>query len=286
MATLSELTDITYRYLNDTPGSFVYPIEDVQQVLNDEQLELASRKKWQFLVGQQQFTYAGATTLSSDLPTASLTAAVGGTVNFPTAGALYVNRDVILYTGTTSLSFTGLTGQSFDHEEGDTVEQLSVMNSNYLRAPELSFIPNGASRWCPIEYTPYFQFDADRKWRKYTIVTEGNNNYIYCRGLSNGDRINLYYVKKPTVMASDSDVCDFPDDWAKKILPKLAAYKLKFINNDNLEGEAQDMKNIADLETARMFKVWGIREEGMSKLMRTDYQSRIMESSPQMFFSN
>lgn len=276
--TLLQLRTRTLALLNDLSTSQVYQQSTVDQTINDEILGIASKKKWQFLQDIKQFSVGLDTTLSAALGAGDSTATVGSTTNFESSGAVLIERDIVNYTGKTSTTLTGVSNQYMAHAEGVRVDPLYILPTDYLRTPEVLRRAGGAEVSYRIDYVNEFEFEEDMRVSKFTIINDGDTKYLWVVGISSGDTITCMYYKKPTVLSDDADTTEVPDGWAIKVLPKLAAYKLMLMFGDNLEGQAYELKAVADQELAEMYKLFGQREQPFSKRIRSSYQSQINDT--------
>lgn len=280
MADLLTLRTYTLDVLNDTNISPVYPQSVVDRIINEVHLELYTKKKWQFARGQAMYKGRSQTTLDTDLLTTDTVINVGQTSDYDTVGAIIINRDVIEYTGKTALTFTGASGILIDHNEGEIVKSLLTLPSDFLRMPVLFLLPNAGTKLIPVPFVNEFEFEHDRQTRRFTLVNDDTGKtWIWVEGMSSEQRLVLYYQKKPTVLVNDIDISSVPDEWASKIIPKYAAYKLMFLYGDNLNNEGNEIKAIADDEIMNMFKLYGERDEGWSKLIKSEYKSQISDTA-------
>lgn len=278
--TLLQIRNATYNYLNDvSTGALVYTTDLVDQEINNQEFEMASRKKLQFLRKTKLYKVGTYTTLSAALGTGDATATVGSTTNFEAAGNVYINRDFVAYTGTTSTTLTGVSGQQIEHPSASRVYPLYTMPTDYMRMPVVMTQSSGGSVFYEMDYKNEFEFEEDRMTRKFTVLNDGNTEYLMFAGVSSGDIVSLIYQAKPTALTAEATETDFPDEWAIKVTPKVVAYKLMLSLGDNLEGQALEMKALADQELFNMYKLYGYREEPYSKRVRSTYRSGITDSS-------
>tara|TARA_R110000868_G_scaffold395229_1_gene666819 strand:- start:731 stop:1045 length:315 start_codon:yes stop_codon:yes gene_type:complete len=71
------------------------------------------------------------TTTSADMAVGDTTISITDTTDFATAGSIYVNGNIITYTGKTATSFTGCTNVLFAHLSGSDVSVAFDLPTTY-----------------------------------------------------------------------------------------------------------------------------------------------------------
>ncbi|RTL03989.1 hypothetical protein EKK58_11585 [Candidatus Dependentiae bacterium] len=240
MATLATLETLAYNILREEQDSSAYPLTFVDTLLNSAQSRIcrgtvinpmngqAVRKgKLSFLDTSAFYSNVNVTTLSAD-------AVIGGntlsadTTNYPSSGAIYVNGDIITYTGKTSTQFTGVTGIQFAHLAGSQVSIIFSLPTNYSSLTNITYA--NSFKLTPKLYDDIWedlngvkgQFRTDAQGYRsratidpfYTII--GDYFLIFNRN-NTGDQIHVRYEKKPTTMALNTDTATIPDEDAPVI---------------------------------------------------------------------
>lgn len=279
--TLSQIVDETYNILNDTQDSNVYQESFIKQLINDEQVEVCMMKKWQFLRQKQPFIWASPTTLTTAVTTQSTSVVCGDTTNFQDSGAIWLNGDIVNYTAISSLTLTGVTYIDVAHSSGEVIDPLFAVPSDYWMSPMFYVQRSGANELHPVDYVDELNWNNERTGTanmnlKYTIHNDNNGDlYLRAGAVASGDMAIFHYLKRPSNMTVDTDVCTIPDPWALKILPKLTAAKAMLLRNDDMEGLGTKILQIAEQELFKMAKYYGQREEGMSKMIQPTYRSGV-----------
>lgn len=283
--TLLQLRTETYEILNDLETSNVYSSDFIDQTLNDQQVEVCAIKKWQFLRNKKLFLAPDDTTTTTAIATSDTTIDLTAVTNMESAGGIWIDHDVIEYTGISTLQLTGVTNIDIAHDLGAKVYPLIAVPSDYERMPQLMMRKSGSEQFSDVLYVDEIQWSNTRTGgaqidNKYTIVNGEDNSNLYIRmeKVSVGDYMVFYYLKKPTTMSDDADTATIPDPWALKVLPKLAAYKAMYLRNDNLEGLGSIIEAQAKQELLAMKKYYGSREEGPSRLVQPTYRSGVREN--------
>ena len=277
--TLQTLREATYGVLNEPNTSNVYSNSLVDQYINDQILHVFMKKKWQFAFAKQLLTLADNTTLAEDITTSDTDFDINSATNFQTAGATWVEGDIISYTGITTNTLTGVTNIDINHSEGAFVAPLYKVPSDYFREPTFMTQDTNADNMREIPYVDNLNYNNYNNGtammsRKFTIVTnEDEELFLRVDGVASGDLGVFYYRKRPNYLTADSDVCDIPDEWVLKVIPPLAAAKLMMIRGDNMDGLAESIEVSVEKDLFQMEKYYGQREEGWSRLVQSTYRS-------------
>ena len=174
-----------------------------QQVIRKGQLD--------FLATSAFYSNVNLTTLSADT-TVGATTLSADTTGYPTTGALYINGNIVTYTGKTSTTFTGCTGVSFAHLAGSQVSIIFALPTDFGSMTNITYA--NSFKLSPKLYDDIWedlnsnkgQFRTDALGYRsqgtrepfYTII--GGYFLIFNRNNS-GDQIHLRYEKKATKMA-------------------------------------------------------------------------------------
>lgn len=273
--TLATLRSDTYAILNDLQTSNVYASDFVDEILNEVQTELCAEWKWPFLKGKKLFLGAPKTTLAASITTSSTSITVDGVDGFETSGALWIDQDVIDYTNASTTTITGVTNIGISHTLGVDVYPLITLPTDYGGVPELLVKRTNASEFSQVEQVDEMMFDyKEGSYLRYAVTMNETTGLLYLRidEVAADDIFSFSYRKLPATMTDAVD-SSIPDAYARKILPKLAATKLQFLRNDNVEGLGQMLRVETNDEVFKMKKFYGEREQGISKLLKNAYNS-------------
>ena len=281
MAILSTLRTETYDILNELVTSNVYSSTYIDQLINDEHVEVCAMRKWQFLRKKFLFEAPINTTLSTALTTASTEVVCAAVTNFDSAGAIYIDQDVIDYTAISTLTLTTASNIDLSHAAGAEIRPLKSVPSDYGKQPEMSVMRTNSSSIVRFEYVNEYEYEDSTISRKFTVLVDsGGDEFILTNGLVSGDQVIFKYLKTPTTLSSDSDVSSIPDQWAIKVIPKLVAWKAMYTRNDDLEGLGSKIRMLAEMELQKMMKYYGDREHGASKIIKSAYSSNVTDILP------
>lgn len=274
MATLAQVRTETYAILNDISTSSIYNSDYIDQCINDVQVEICDQQHFTFLRSRYLFDMPERTTLSSAITTGSTTLTVASTTNFASSGSVYVNHDIIAYTGKTSTTLTGCTGIDVGHAPGSYVFPLVAIPSTYNEMPALSVKRGDSLSNTTWRYVDEYDFFDSPITRKFTVIDDSNTLYLLIYQVQNTDVGVFKYIKKPTTLSADADNLTIPDPYALKIVPIFASARAELLRGDNLDGEALNKYNQASAELLKMKKHYGEREDGVRKVIQSAYGSR------------
>lgn len=252
--TLEDIKSTFYSILNEQEDSPDYWVSFVSELLNNAQrlicsgwvYNLRSQQKIQkwvlpFLNKNQFYTTINDTSISTTVSSlGDTTLAVASTVGYPTTGTLFINGDIVSYTGTTSTSFTGVSGLSFLHQAGTRISMLfslptdhattiRVIYNNYAQIPYIDprnlYSPTRSMTTYP---TNRDYLGGNKNEIGYTIYWYDGGMYFLPFGLNQPWLPILFqYEKKPTEMVNNTDLCTIPDDFVSTI-PYVAVAEMLY----------------------------------------------------------
>lgn len=186
--------------------------------------------KLPFLFKQAFYANIVSIALDADTTVGATTLTVTDTTDYPSSGFLWIENNIIAYTGKTPTTFTGVTDVAFAFTSGTRVYPIFALPADYMSTRWVNY-----NNSFPLEYVdeneiyqlvnavkgtfnPYLQgatlvngqamFGARRTF--YTIY---NGLYFAPFYLDNNTGMfNLTYEKLPTNMVEDTDTCIIPDD--------------------------------------------------------------------------
>lgn len=274
MATaLSTLRTQTYTLLNEPSTSNIYSNSLVDLELNNTQVEICDGQHLKFLRATTTFLAPVKTTLTTAITTASTILVVSDTTNWDSAGSVWIDGDIITYTGKTSTTLTGVTGVTVAHNAGVFVYPLKSLPSDYWKTPDLQI-----QRTSGLVLQPLTYYDA-REWYNrlsnysYTMIFDSGSQFLLIEGVSTTDVLVFDYEKYPTYMTSDADTATIPDPYANFILPVIAASNCMLKYGDDLEGLGTKLAAKGQIQLFKMYKHYGNAEDAMRKIIKCDYKS-------------
>ena len=274
MATLATLETLAYDILREEADSSAYPLTFVDTLLNSAQSRIcrgtvinpmnwqAVRKgKLSFLDTSAFYSNVNVTTLSADAVIWASTLDITSTTDYPSSGVIYVNGDIITYTGKTSTQFTGVTGIQFAHLAWSQVSIIFSLPTDYSSVTNITYA--NSFKLLPKLYDDIWEDLNGSKWQFrtdaqgyrsratidpfYTII--GDYFLIFNRN-NTGDQIHLRYEKKPTAMTANTSVATIPTEDAPAIA-YLAIGELLF--NRWEEARAGEILNFAINQIKEMY---------------------------------
>lgn len=285
--TLTNLRNGVYDLLREEQNSSAYPYTLVDQMINSAQLRICNgqvinplnkeaikKGRLPFLNSDKFYSNIQSTALSSATTIWATTLSVADTSNYPTIGTLFVNGNIVTYTGTTSTSFIWCSWVNFAHPAWVEVAILFSLPTDY--ATPIQVIYNYNYKLEAREYDDIFEnlnsVKGNDYWRQintYPSLTFINPFYSILNGTylapfninNTGDMIHLRYEKLPSEMTIASDIATIDNDiYAKSTIPYLCAGEVLF--NRGEESRASQILN---------FWLWQVKE------MYTFYNNKTFE---------
>lgn len=195
------------------------------------------------------YTSATATVGASSL-------SVGTTDSYPSTGALWIDGNIITYTGKTSTSFTGIPASgdgsiSFAWASGSQIFALYSLPTDYLQTISLDYQTSTNAqmiRMVGVDYRDVrnqqlnqqlYQFTQvdQMPWEKYFTIVHGQ--YLLPFIGVTGYAMRLEYVQSPTRLINSTDISSIPDDYILSTVPYLATGEM-LLNR----GESQEWLNL------------------------------------------
>lgn len=281
--TLQNLTDLWYDILSSEEDVSSYPLTFMQQLMNSAQYRICNGTvsnpitkeivtKWvlPFLNTDKYYSNVWSTSLSADTSVWATTLTVSSTTDFSSTGALYIQGNIITYTGKTSTTFTWCSNVLFAFLSGTQVSVAFALPTWY--GTPLNMIYNHSKQIDFIEYDRMFEeFNADKwywfarnssdQWfTNYTtrvFYTIKDRAYIIVLGLdTTGQQFRFRYEALPDEMTATTDNASIDIDvYAKSTIPYLAIWELLY--NRWEEKRAWEMLNYAIGQIREMYSFYG-----------------------------
>ena len=281
MATLQDLRDIWYAILREQEGTTAYPLSLMDLLVNSAQNRICngnltnpitkeSIRKWQlsFLWTSAFFSNVDVTTLSAIAVVWATSLSITSTANFGSTWTLYINGNIIPYTGKTDTTFTGCSNILFAHLSGSQVSIAftlptaygSIINITYNNSYKLDAklyddiwedLNSNKNAGYNRTDSQWFRSQSDVK-PFYTII-DGTHFVIFNRN-NTGDQIHLRYDKVATTMTESSDTATIPDAYSKSTIPYLAIGEMLYQRGE--EGRAAEILNFALWQVKEMYKYY------------------------------
>jgi len=259
--TLQNLTDRIYDILRESESdTSAYPLDFLQDLVNSAQKRICSWtlmnpftqtavRKWRLpFLNTDKFYSNLAWTSSTAVAVVWATTLNASTTDYPTSWSLYVDWNLLTYTGTSATQFTGIPASwdwsiKFAHISWTKVYAAFNLPSDFLSATQVIYNSRykleaqlyddifenlnkvkgtNYNRWSQTIYNDFIRLNPF-----YTIIDE---TYLVPFNLNNtGDKIHLRYLKKPTAMSATTDTATISDDeFALSTLPYIACGELLF----------------------------------------------------------
>ncbi len=262
MATLQNITNKIYSLLREDESTWgAYPLDFLQDLANSVQKRICSWKvknpltwktvnKWRLpFLNQDQF-YSNLASKSTTVDAVIwATTLDSSTTNYPSSGSLYVNGNLLTYTGITSTQFTGIAATwvgsiKFAHKSGTRIYTAFNLPSDFMSGIQLIY--NSKYKLQNKLYDDIFEdLNSIKGTNHYRLRnTTLYNEFIHLRpfyvfidelylvpfNLNNdGDSLLLRYEKIPTKMTAITDTSIITDDdYAISTIPYIAAWELLY----------------------------------------------------------
>ena len=253
--TLQGARNVFYAILKENEDSSAFPLTLVDSLLNSTQrnicagnlIDLTTGKKDQiekvalpFLLQDKFYS----SVLNIYLDTAATvwwtTLSAPDTSDFASAGKLWINENIITYTGNTGTGFTWVTWILFAHLSWARVSQLFDLPTDY--ASSVRVIYNNQRALRNVDYRNLYLELNNYKWDywavnidNYNIESVSNPFYTIIQWLYllpfqydvTGRMLHMIYEQKPTTMTVWTDELLIPDDYAD-VVPYIAAAKILY----------------------------------------------------------
>jgi len=265
-ATLAQLKQDFYDIVGEQSNSTVYPSSDtggtyVELLANRVQDTILRENKWWFLKTKSLVKTALNTTLNGDVATTDTTIDLTDATGYPSSGGIWVNGDIINYTGVSTNQLTGVTGIGVAHTDSEDVEIMYDFPSNFSHAPRVIVLGVGEK---PIRYIQVEELDdhvssaddhnfdfggENLRWSKTTDAD--GNEFIRLKNPTSIKTMIFHYYKVAAEMTSSVD-STMPDPFARKIIPFFMADLGMKERGDNPDGLADDILVEAERELNKM----------------------------------
>lgn len=286
--TLQQLKDKAYALLRETESdSSSYDPTLMTELINSAQLRIYAGKVinaftqdgirkggLSFLNVDQFYSNLGKTSLTTDT-TVWATTLEADTGNYPTSWALYINGNIVTYTGTTGTEFTGVDGVLFAFPAWTPIYFAFALPSDFLSA--IQVIYNHRFKLQMKRYDDVFEdlnkikitgdlrsdrsvFPTDDFIFLAPFYTIKDKAYFIPFNLNNdGDQILLRYEKKPPALSDNADEVVVPDDeWALNTIPYLAVWEMLF--NRGEESRASQLLTFAYGQVKEMYNFYNLAD--------------------------
>ena len=256
-----------YEIVGEPTTSTVYPSSDsggdyVELLANRVQDTICRENKWWFLKTKHLFKSASNTTLDGAVATTDTTVDLTSTTNYPTTGAIWTNEDIITYTGITANQLTGADNIDLAHSDGEDVEILYSVPSDFGHSPRLIVKASGGQ---PLRYIQVDELDdnvasADdhnydfggQNYRWSFVTDADGNEYIRLKNPSSSHFCAFHHYREASNMSSDSSTTTIPNKFARKIIPLFMAAYAMMERGDNPDGLADGILAQANQELNKM----------------------------------
>lgn len=250
--TLQQLRNIWYAILKESETSSAYPTVLMDSLINWAEKSICAWWITDVRSGNQiekwplPFLYSDSfySTVQDVYLTANAT--IWGntldmdTTNLLSSGKVWINWNLITYTGKLATQLTWVTGIWFAHQSWDRVSQLFVLPTDYASPVRCYY------RWgYPLESKDYRDvFTSNNNYKNLddwiNLDYDFNSNispfYSIIKGLyllpfqidTTWEMLHLMYETVPTTMTAVTDVCTIPDTYADRTIPYIAVWEFLY----------------------------------------------------------
>ena len=253
---LETLREISYDILREEQNTSAYPLSLIDVMLNSSYQSICNGRLINPLnkeeVRKGQLSFLNTSKYYSNVPTISLSAdttewattlTVSDTTNYPTTGKLYINWNIITYTGKWATTFTWVTGVLFDFASWTEISIAFALPSNFASIINITY--NHKFKLPAKLYDDIFEDLNDYKGSNYqrnrgTSIYESpfriqpfytiiDNNLVLFQINELDWQVHLRYEKLPTELSASSDEVIIDNDiYAKSTIPYLAIGEMLF----------------------------------------------------------
>jgi len=226
----------------NSSSTSAYPPEFINTKINAAQYRICAgtivdpqgmaikKLKLPFLFKQAFYQNIASVALTADTTIGATTLAVNDTTNYNTSGVLWLQNNIVTYTGKTSTTFTGVSGMAYAFLSWTRVYPIFALPTDYMNTLSLQYnnafpleyvdeneiyqLVNQVKVW----YNPYVQnwyvqngMATMARRRAFYSILQGQ--YIAPFYLDNSvGMFNLSYEMIPTAMVNNTDTTIIPDD--------------------------------------------------------------------------
>lgn len=259
--TLTQLRTQVYNILREDEDTSAYPYTLVDSLINSAQQRICSglvvntftgvsisKGSLSFLEERKFYNNIASVSLSADTAIWASTITVTATTNYPTSGNLWINGNVIAYTGLTSTTFTGVSGILYPFTSGSSVYPAFTLPTDYMSTIDVAYnnsisIPYKPSKqiyrdMIPMSkwlYTDYYNDTASNSNNTFLnyqppFYTIWDGQYFIPFWIDNSDNFfTLHYEKLPETLVNWTDEATIPNDvYAKNTIAYLATGEVLF----------------------------------------------------------
>lgn len=258
--------------LREESGSDVPVVGDsfMLTALSDGNLKWArAHNKGNPIVFQREtgFDLVADTALAENITTSTTDFDVDSGANLYDAASIIVwddnMPDFVSYTGKSSNNLMGVTGIGFAHEDGDIVQKIYVLPSNFASFRESPTYGDGVLlNGIPLKYMNGVPVPG-----YFSLYDDGTNKYLVLPRGSTGSA-SVLYNKNSTTIDSTDDTVDVPDEYKFFLVWHLVSYA--YIGR---EGDAGKML-FAQNESNKLLQE-ALRNRNTGKKIRTRPMGRV-----------
>jgi hypothetical protein len=158
---------------------------------------------------------------------------VSDTTNFSSTWAIYINSDIITYTGKTPTTFTGCAGIDIAHDNGSEVYQLYDVPTDAGDPYKMYWINNGKEK--EVEYVNYQYIQTRYKFFSILFDPTDQKRYIFLKwwdsDYSNNQFLLRYYQSWAEITDETVDIV-LPDNYGKTVVAPIVAWELLYITEE------------------------------------------------------
>lgn len=196
------------------------------------------------LAKETAFDLKSSTTLSADQATSDTTTSLTSGTDFDTSGAYVIYDDgmpdIQENTGKSSNTLSGVTGNDWAHESGDTVIKLYALPSNFHSFRASPNNPEGVE----VGNTPYLYVPDDPQSGQFSLYDNGTTKYLWMPiGVSGSCRV--FYNKNSTTIDETTDSVDVPVEYEWFLVHRLVEHGRRS-RGDNPD-KVMESKNQGDM---------------------------------------
>ena len=251
--TLQDVYNAWYAIIKSVENSSAYPRDTfILHKINAAQIsiinwwlknyltwEILTKLNLQFNNSVQVYTSVSPTTSTADMTVWWTSISATDTTYYSSTWYLWVDWDIIAYTGKTSTSFTGVTGINFAHLSGVYVRQLHALPSDFWLLNRAwyknKYILVPIDQRDLVNVTTFNQYNFNPQsinefwnsfqWNEYYYSIIDGSYFLPIVPSEDSMMIKLEYEKSPTLLLAASPTTQtlaIPDDYSLQTIPYIA----------------------------------------------------------------
>lgn len=296
--TLLDAVNAAYDVLKETSDASNYPVSLMRSYVRTEQAKVCDgsvesfdpkatplqKPQLVFLDGRKVYSTVKSGLVATSPAAGATVLEVGDATPYLASGAVWLEGEVVTYSGKTSTQLTGCLPIGFPYAVNTVVRQLFPLPADFSTATRLTY--DGRTTCRPVDQRDIIAnmnvsgaflnrnaFDRDEASERLYAIISGEWLLPHPQDAA-GKSLLLEYQRVCGPLAEDSDVLTIPDDYSLEALSLLAASKMLAMRREL--DDAMHLRQLGLNAVQSMYRAWNYasKETAYNQRMRTAQDSR------------